>query len=188
LAVPDFSDWCCGSDLGHQSCWNLRLTIAYLGDRNSRSRLRLTIPNLRDWGDADGGASWLAIAGLADGFAGGTARKHIDEDWLALRSPRAVVEVEEVAAEALEPDSGAAERERAVAAGREAAGDQGTGLHWAIKLELEVAGDVSSACLRVSEDTVRQADCERSGSTACALGEITLSDDGAVDGSDLEVP
>jgi hypothetical protein len=54
-------------------------------------------------------------------------------DWAALLGPPAVIEVVEVAAEALEEDGGGTEGQRAVLAERPAAGVEGAGLVGALE-------------------------------------------------------
>lgn len=82
---------------------------------------------------------------------------------VALVASGLVVEVVEVAAQALEEDSGATEGERAVAASRPASGVDGTSLGGAVELELVVGGNVTGAVLGVGEDTILKSDLELGG-------------------------
>ena len=84
-------------------------------------------------------------------------------DLVALLASGLVVEVVEVAAQALEEDSGAAEGKRAVAASRPAGGVDGASLSRAVELELVVGGDVTGAVLGVGEDTILEGDLKLGG-------------------------
>ena len=83
---------------------------------------------------------------------------NVDVDLVALVASGVVVEVVEVAAQALVEDSGAAEGEGAVAASRPASSVDGASLSRAVELELVVGGDVTSAVLGVGEDTILEGD------------------------------
>lgn len=77
---------------------------------------------------------------------------------VALLASGLVVKVVEVAAQALEEDSGVAEGEGAVAASRPASSVDGASLGRAVELELVVGGDVTSAVLGVGENTILEGD------------------------------
>lgn len=132
-----------------------RLTIGDLGDLaqgdtgGGGPNLGLAVAQGAD----DGGSDDLSADDLAvTGLAGVTAAGHHDDlDGRALRRPGAVVQVVKVARVALVPDGRAAQRQRAIAAGREARGEDGTGLGRRVELELEVAGDVTRPLLRVGQ-------------------------------------
>lgn len=141
-------------------CACVKLTIRDLGDLAQRDTggggpdLGLAIGQGAD----DGGSDNLSADDLAvTGLAGVTTAGHDDDlDGRALRSPGAVVQVEEVARVALIPDGGAAQCQGAIAAGREARCEDGAGLGRTVKLELEVAGDVAGPLLRVGQGARRQ--------------------------------
>lgn len=68
----------------------------------------------------------------------------------------AVVEVVEVAAEALPPDVGSSKSQAAIGADREACSVDSTGLRWLVELELVVGCDVPGTAERVGQDTVAE--------------------------------
>lgn len=119
-----------------RSCSDLRLAVAEGGDDSCGHDLR---------------SDDLSITHLA-GVA--TALHNEDLNRRTLWSPRAVIQVEKVAARALIEDCRAAEREGAVSARREASSEDGASLSRLVKLELVVCGDVTGAGLRVLEDSV----------------------------------
>ena len=82
---------------------------------------------------------------------------------VALLASGLVVKVVEVAAQALEEDSGVAEGKRAVAASRPASSVDGASLGRAVELELVVGGDVAGAVLGVGENTVLEGDLKLPG-------------------------
>lgn len=135
------------------------LTIRDLRDlaqRNARSGrldLRLAIAQRADVGlSHDLSADDLAVAALARAaVVGASTRQNDNLDGGALGGPAAVVQVEEVAALALVEDGGAAQRQRAVAARREARRVDGARLRGLVVLELEVGRDVARAALGVQE-------------------------------------
>jgi hypothetical protein len=141
-------------DLGDDSSRGLRLTIRDLADNSSRG-LRLSVGDLSDCSNT--GSRWLAVRGLANSARRG-ARDGIDQDWLAVRSPIAVIQVVEVSADALIEDVGSTEGERAIVAEGEASGIDGSGLRRAVELELEVGGNISSAFLGIGELPTSQRD------------------------------
>lgn len=136
----------------------------------SRGRLDLGLSvgeGAHDGGRDDLGADDLAVISL-----GGSAATWQDDnfDGRALGGPVAVVEVEEVARLALVEDSRAAESQRAVATRGEARGEDGAGLGRLVKLELEVASDVTSSGLGVRQNTVGEAGDQ--GTSAGAGGSL----------------
>lgn len=149
------------SDLGH------------LADGNANGggpHLRLTVAqSAHNGGGDDLGANNLAIVGLR----GATARENDNLDRGALGSPVAIVQVVEVARLALVPDGRATQGEGAVLTRAEASGVDGTGLRGSIKLELEVAGNVTNAALSVGQDRARQAGDKNA--IAGALSTLLLS-------------
>lgn len=108
-----------------------------------------------------GGLLGLSVGSL--GSTGGTTLNDVDVDLVALVASGLVVEVVEVAAQALEEDSGATEGKRAVAASRPASSVDGASLSRAIELELVVCGDVTGAVLGVGKDTILEGDLELGG-------------------------
>ncbi len=88
-------------------------------------------------------------------------QKSINENWGALRSPRAIVKVIEATAQALVEDVGSAQREGTVIARRETSCDDGTCLRGSIKLELVIGGDISRPPILVLENTILKGDCKR---------------------------
>ena len=83
-------------------------------------------------------------------------------NWRALAGIVVVVEVVEIAAQALIPSGVGAECERTILADGETSGVDGTSLGWVIELELVVGGNVASAALRIHEDTTRKSQLEGS--------------------------
>lgn len=100
------------------------------------------------------------LLGLTVGKLGssGASLDNVDVDLVALVASGLVVEVVEVAAQALEEDGGVAEGEGTVAASGPASSVDGTSLSGAVELELVVGGDVTSAVLGVGEDTILEGD------------------------------
>lgn len=119
-----------------RSCSDLRLAVAEGGDDSCGHDLR------------SDDLSVTHLAGVA------TALHDEDLNRRTLWSPRAVVQVEKVAARALIEDSRAAEREGAVSARGEASSEDSASLGRLVKLELVVGRDVTGAGLRILEDSV----------------------------------
>lgn len=165
--LSDRSDWVC-------RCWGLDLSVGDLSD--AAGGLWLTISDLADGSD-DSRAGDLTIwnLGLNTGGGGGNrcwsggawgrgaAANHYYVNWRALSGIVLVVEVVEVAAQALVPSGVGAECERTILADGETSGVDGTSLGWVIELELVVGGDIASAALRVLEDTTGEGQLEGSG-------------------------
>ena len=86
--------------------------------------------------------------------------ERLDGDGRTLSRPLAVVEIVEVAAEALPEDVGAAESQAAIAADGEAGGVDGAGLGWLVELELVVGGDVAGTANRVGQHAVAEGHLE----------------------------
>jgi hypothetical protein len=83
-------------------------------------------------------------------------RERLNRDWRALRGPVTVVEVVEVAAEALPKHVGAAKSQATVRADREARSVNGASLGGFVKLELVVGRNVSGTAGGVGQDTVAE--------------------------------
>lgn len=113
--------------------------------------------------DLRGGGSLLGLSVGSLRSTGGTTLDNVDVDLVALVASGLVVEVVEVAAQALEEDSGVAEGKRAVAASRPASSVDGASLGRAVELELVVGGDVAGAVLGVGENTVLEGDLKLPG-------------------------
>lgn len=90
----------------------------------------------------------------------------LDGDGRALRSPAAVVKVEEVAAQALVENVGAAESQAAIAANRESRGIDCASLGRCIELELVIGCNVSSAAFAIFEDAAGEGELEGAGTPA----------------------
>ena len=97
-------------------------------------------------------------------------RERLDGDGRTLSGPFAVVEIVEVAAEALPEDVGAAQSQAAVAADGEASSVDGAGLGWLIELELVVGGNVASTADSIGQDAVAEGYLE--GGVALAGNEL----------------
>lgn len=160
LAVGDLSD-------GNATSRGLNLAIGDLGDRSASGCLDLTI---RDLSDRAGGGRGLelTIANLGGGTAstgnsrGGrtTSSEDVDVDGRALVASGLVVQVVEVAAQALVEDGRVADGKGAVAADGEARGVDSTSLSGLVELELVVGSNVTGTALIVSQDTVGEGDGE----------------------------
>ena len=151
---------------------NLPVSDLAHGDRDRGGNdLRLTI---RENGDDsrrdDRSANNLAVSNLSD-RAGASASDDVDVDWAALGRPVAIVQVVERSGEALVENGRAAKSQRAVAANREARGEDCAGLSRSVELELEVGGNVSGTALAVGEDAVGESRNQDSviGTTAALL-------------------
>ena len=83
-----------------------------------------------------------------------------DGDGIALCGPLAVIQVVEVATQALAEDVGATKSKRSVRTEREAGGKNSFRLRRPIELELEVGCNTASASLGILEDVVFKGDCE----------------------------
>lgn len=158
----------------------MQLTVRDLRDlanRNSsrgRSHLGLAIA---EGGDDSGGYN-LRSDDLSITYLACITTTFHDEDLYrrALRSPGAIVKVEEIATGALIEDSRAAECEGAVTASREAGSEDGTSLGRLVELELVVCGNVPGAALSILEDSVLQGSNQNAiGSTVVALLFKTVS-------------
>lgn len=176
LAVGDLSDGSTASgsldltvrDLGDDlrlASRGLDLAIGDLGNLGGRGGgLDLTVGDLRDSRGRSG--SDLAISSTADG---GARANDVDVDLRALVAGGLVVKVVEGTAQALVEDGRVTKGKSAVAADRPARGVDGTSLGRLVELELVVGGDVASAALVVSQDTVGEGHGED-----LALREVTL--------------
>jgi len=166
LAVGDLRDGCAGGsssagldltvgDLrnGSTRCAGLDLTVRDLGDRG-RGLLGLAVGKLRSSGGGRG-----ASAGTDD----------LDGDLVALRAGALVVQVVEVAAQALVESGLTTKGKRAVGASGPTGSVDGTSLGRAVELELVVGGDVTSALLGVKEYTVLEGDLKLHGVVLLAL-------------------
>jgi hypothetical protein len=182
LAVGDLGDGCASGSGGA----GLDLTIGNLAHGSTGcASLDLTIGNLGDRSADRGSLLGLSVGKLR---SSGTTHDHVDVDLVALVASGLVVEVVEVAAQALEEDSGATEGKRAVAASRPASGVDGTSLGRAIELELVVGGNVTGALLGVGKDTVLEADLKGHGIVLLPLAQGALGcGHGDIDDLDLEV-
>lgn len=136
----------------------MQLTVRDLRDlakRNSsrgRSDLRLAVA---EGGDDSGGNDLRSDDLSITGLAGVATTLHDDDlDGRTLWGPRAVVQVEEVAARALIEDSRAAEGEGAVTTRRKTSSEDSASLSRLVKLELVVCGNVTGTGLRILEDSV----------------------------------
>lgn len=113
--------------------------------------------------DLRSGGSLLGLSVGSLRSTRGSTLDNVDVDLVALVASGLVVEVVEVAAQALEEDSGVAEGKRAVAASRPASSVDGASLGRAVELELVVGGDVAGAVLGVGENTVLEGDLKLPG-------------------------
>lgn len=113
--------------------------------------------------DLRSGGSLLGLSVGSLRSTGGSTLDDVDVDLVALVASGLVVEVVEVAAQALEEDSGAAEGKRAVAASRPASSVDSASLGRAVELELVVGGDVAGTVLGVGENTVLEGDLKLPG-------------------------
>ncbi len=157
LTVRDLGDWCWSKCRG----WGLDLSVGDLS--NTASRLGLAVGDLADRcvysragdlairnlrldtsGSGSGGGGCRSSSGC-----GSSSTNHDNVDWRALRGVVVIVEVVEVAAEALVPGGVIAEGELTILADGEASGVDSTSLGWVIKLELVVGGDVASPTLGI---------------------------------------
>lgn len=200
--------WLSIGDLGDRSTsGRLWLTVADLHDRRTSGALDLAIRDLSDW--VASGCLWLSIANLRDWrasyltvsllrldaggswltirlFACGGNSAAVDDlevDRAALSSAVLIVKVEETTAQALLENSIWTENKSAVAADSPTRGVDGTSLHWVVKLELVVGGDVTDAVLVVLEDAILES---KGQSLGLSLGERSLGGGGDVDGLDVE--
>jgi hypothetical protein len=98
--------------------------------RYNRSHGRLTITH-------------LAYCGGDRGRSRGRGRQGVKIDWDTVRRPVSVIEVVEVSAQTLPPNSRATQGKAIVRADREAAGVNGACLGRVVELKLVVGGDVS---------------------------------------------
>ena len=154
LAVGDLSDLDTTS-----GC--LDLTVGDLSDGSTGRGLDLTIRNLSDSLGGGGGLE-LTVADLGGSTAGSntTGLEDVDVDGGALVTSGLVIEVVEVATQALVEDGRGADGESAVAADGEARGVDGTSLGGLVELELVVGSNVTSAALIISQDTVGKSDSQ----------------------------
>ena len=83
-----------------------------------------------------------------------------DGDGIAPCSPLAVIQVVEVATQALVEDVGATKSKRSVRTEREAGGKNSFRLRRPIELELEVGCNIASASLGILEDVIFKGDCK----------------------------
>lgn len=201
LSIGDLGDW--------STSGRLWLTVANLLDGGASGALNLAIRDLSNW--VASGRLWLSVSNLRDwrasylpisllrldaagcdltiGRLGGSSSANsaavddLEVDRAALSSAVLVVKVEETTAQALLENSIWAENKSAVAADSPAGGVDGTSLHWVVKLELVVGGDVADAVLVVLEDTILES---KGQSLGLSLGERSLGGGGDVDGLDVE--
>lgn len=101
--------------------------------------------------------------------------ERIDDNWRALRGPRAIVEVVEAAAETLIENGRSTKRKRTIIANREASSNDSAGLRRSIKLKLIIGGDVACAATLVFEDTILERNGKRTGLFAVHYGVTVLS-------------
>lgn len=162
LAVGNLGD---GSASGSSSA-SLDLAVGDLAHGSTRGGgLDLTIGDLGDR-SLNGSLLGLAVGKLRSSAGGGgrAGADDVDVDIVALLAGGlVVVEVVEVAAQALVEDGRATEGKRAVAASGPASGVDCAGLGRAVELELVVGSDVTGAVLGVGEDTVGEVDEELGG-------------------------
>jgi hypothetical protein len=151
LSIRDLRD-----DGAARSGWGLRLSVRDLSDGRGCGSLRLSIRYLGD--SPNGSSRRLAIRALTNWVAARTTWEEIDEDGLAVRGPLAVIQVVEVAAQALVEDVGSAEGKRAIVAGGEAVSVDSSGLGRGVELELVVGGDISSSSLGILQFAIGQSD------------------------------
>ena len=171
LSVRDLGDW------GGSAGVVLDLSVGDLAsDRADRGGGDLSVGHL-------GGDSWgsgeLAVRDLRGTTSGSTGTDDVDVDWGALSRLVVVVQVVEGTAQALVEDGGVTKGESAVGASGETGSELGTSLRRTVKLELVVGGNVTSASLGVSQNTVGHGDLESSG----ALGGGGDIDDGDLKGA-----
>jgi hypothetical protein len=183
LAVGDLGDGSAGGsggagldltvgNLAHGStgCASLDLTIGDLGDRS-----------------ADGGSLLGLSVGKLRSSSSGTL-DDVNVDLVALVASGVVVEVVEVAAQALVEDGGATEGKGAVAASRPASSVDGASLRRTVELELVVGRNVTSTVLGVGEDTILESDLKLHGVGLLPLVQGALGGGlSDVDDLDLEV-
>lgn len=161
LTVGDLLNWL---HWNHGSLsGGLNLSVRDLGDSSGRSGgLDLAVAHLRNRarrGTRSG--SHLAVSGLGCGTAlHGTTTDGLDVDRAALATLALVVQVVEVATQALVEDSLVAKDEGAVAADSEARGVDSIGLEDGVELELAVGDDLTLAVVLVLQDTVVEGDAE----------------------------
>lgn len=121
-----------------------------------------------------------------------------------MRGPLTVIQIVEVAAQALVEDVGSAEGKGSIVAGGEASSVDCSGLGWAVELELVVGGDISCSSLGILQFAIGQSDYKTAWVTTSTLWmsvskapmqaegstylvDITLHDL-AVHSGDLEAP
>lgn len=156
LTVRDLRDLANRNSSGRRP--DLRLAIAEGGDDRGRHYLR---------------SDDLSVANLTSVSA---TLHDQDLDGRTLCSPRAVIQVEEIAARTLIEDGRATESEGAVSTCRETGSENSTSLGRLIKLELVVCGDVAGSGLSILEDSVLEgSDQNTVGSTVTALLFETVS-------------
>jgi hypothetical protein len=111
----------------------------------------------------DGRLLGLSVGSLGSGTGGGA--DDVDVDLVALLVlDGGLIEVVEVAAQALLEDGGTTKGKRAVGASRPASSVLGTSLGGrAIELELAVGDNGTNALLGVSQDTILEGDLKRCG-------------------------
>ena len=141
------------------------LAITDLRNGSSAGGLHLSIADLG--GLASVAARGARDTGLAIGTLGrgasrdrSTTANDVDVDLRALGGLGLVVQVVEIAAQALVEDGVVTDGEGVVRADGPASSVDGTGLRGTVELELVVGRDVTGAALVVLEDTVLEGDLE----------------------------